>query len=47
MWIRLVPLYAGSLIENGIDSNGRFKIVGLSPGKYVLLLFEGQDLVTA
>lgn len=47
MWIRLVPVYAGSLIENTVDSNGQFKIVGLSPGKYVLLLFNGEDLVTA
>ena len=40
LWIRLVSLYAGDLIEGRLDTRNRFRFVGISPGRYVLLLLD-------
>jgi hypothetical protein len=45
-WVRLVALYGGELVENSVDSMGRFVLTGFAPGKYVLLLFEKARVVS-
>ncbi|HLG96094.1 MAG TPA: carboxypeptidase-like regulatory domain-containing protein [Bryobacteraceae bacterium] len=40
LWVRLVNLYSGDLVENAIAETGKFELVGMAPGKYVLLLFD-------
>ena len=47
MWIRMVPLYSGEFLESAIDSAGRFKLLGMDVGSYVLLVIaEGKVLAT-
>jgi hypothetical protein len=45
MWIRLMPLYSGQLIQATIDQSGRFDVAGMPPGRYLLAIFQGSDLL--
>jgi hypothetical protein len=45
LWVRLLALYSSDLIENAIDKSGRFELVGMAPGKYLLLLFEKDTML--
>ena len=45
MWVRLVSLYGGSLIENSVDSYGNFRLMGMEVGSYILLVIDGNKVV--
>jgi hypothetical protein len=47
LWLRLVPVYAGGLIQCQPDHYGRYRFVSPDPGKYVLLFFEGGKLLSS
>jgi hypothetical protein len=46
LWVRLMPLYGGDLVENAVDRSGRFQLLGMYPGKYLLILFQGEKPLT-
>ena len=46
LWVRLVPLYSGDFIEDRVAASGQFHLTGLHPGRYVLLVFNKDKLVT-
>jgi hypothetical protein len=45
MWVRLVPLYSADFIEDKVSSSGVFHFAGLSPGRYLLLVFDSEKLI--
>jgi hypothetical protein len=47
IWVRLVALYAGSLIETQPDQSGTFHLVGIEPGRYVMLVFDRGQLLSS
>ncbi len=45
-WVRLVSVYGGELVENSVDTNGRFVLRGFAPGRYLLILLEKDTVVS-
>ncbi len=45
LWVRLVSVFGGDLIENAVDRTGSFHIIGMAPGRYVLILFEKEKVL--
>ncbi len=45
VWVRLLPVYTGGLIETQPDKSGGFHLVGIEPGRYVMLLFDKGRLL--
>lgn len=45
LWVRLVSLFGGDVIENAVDRAGGFHLTGMAPGLYVLILFEKEKLL--
>lgn len=45
LWVRLVPLYSSDLVESRITPDGTFRVVGLEPGRYALLVFDKSRLI--
>ena len=45
LWIRLMPLYSSDLLENAVDSAGHFELYGMASGKYLLVLFENDEVL--
>jgi len=45
LWIRLVAVYEGGLIQCQIDQSSRYRFVSPDPGRYLLLLFDGGHLL--
>lgn len=45
LWVRLVPLYSSDFIEDRVSPSGEFRLGGLFPGRFVLLVFAEDTLV--
>ncbi len=45
LWVRLVALYSGDLVENTVDRSGHFELGGMALGKYLLFLFQKDKVV--
>jgi len=46
LWVRLAALYSSDLVENAVDASGNFELDGMAPGKYILLLFQKDKLLS-
>lgn len=45
LWTRLVPLYSNTFLEQEVNSLGAFGFSNLDPGRYVLLIFDNNQLL--
>jgi hypothetical protein len=45
LWARLVPLYSSDFIEDRVSPSGDFHFAGLYPGRYVLLVIDGDKVL--
>ena len=45
-WVRLLPLFGSDLIENSVARSGEFQLVGMAPGKYLLVVLEGGRVLS-
>src|SRR6185369_10935199 len=45
LWVRLVAIYSSDLVENAVDSSGKFELDGMAHGKYLLFLFQKDKLL--
>jgi hypothetical protein len=45
LWVRLVPLFGGELIENSVDKSGEFRLLDVPPGIHVLLVLQGETVL--
>jgi hypothetical protein len=45
LWVRVVPLYASDFVEDRVNSSGEFRLSGLHPGRYVLLVLSKEKLI--
>jgi len=46
LWVRLVSVFGSDFVENAVDSAGSFHLAGMAPGRYVLILFDRDQVVT-
>ena len=46
LWVRLVAIYSSDLVENVVNNSGKFELDGMAPGKYLLLLFQGDKVLS-
>jgi hypothetical protein len=45
LWVRLVSVFGGDVIENAVDRTGSFHLIGMAPGRYVLILFDKEKVL--
>lgn len=45
LWVRLQAIYGSDLVENAVDSSGKFELDGMALGRYILLLFQNETLL--
>ena len=45
LWVRLVSIFGGDVIENAVDHNGAFHLTGAAPGKYILVLLRKETVL--
>jgi hypothetical protein len=45
IWVRLMSVYSGDLIENRVEGSGHFEVAGLYPGRYLLFVFDKDRLI--
>ena len=45
LWVRLVPLYSSDFVEDRVASSGEFHLTGVHPGRYLLLVFNKENLI--
>jgi hypothetical protein len=43
-WVRLVSLFGSDLVENAVDRSGGFHLVGMAPGRYLLIVLEADKV---
>jgi hypothetical protein len=46
LWVRVVPLYSSDFVEDRVASSGEFHLRGVQPGRYLLLVFNKENLIT-
>jgi len=45
LWVRLMAIYNSDFVEDAVDSSGKFELVGMAPGKYLLFIFQKDKLL--
>jgi hypothetical protein len=45
LWVRLVPLLGSDFVEDRVGPSGEFRLTGVHPGRYVLLVFNQEKLL--
>ena len=45
LWVRLMAIYSSDFVEDAVDSSGKFELVGMAPGKYLLFVFQKDKLL--
>lgn len=44
MWVRIVPILSGTLMESPVSADGHFAISGPPPGRYIVLVMDSTSL---
>src|SRR5271166_1428465 len=45
-WVRLVLCYSSDFIQDRVSKTGTFRLSGADPGQYILLVLDGDQLIT-
>ena len=45
LWVRLMPIYSGQLVEANVDRTGNFELDQMAVGRYLVILFSNDEVL--